>query len=88
MAHRITAPAIQRAQRLLDQRVAGLVHVDGIDFAVEATEETFDPVPHGTAIAAPRAPFVIGSKWGVPWHSRWFRLTATVPDHLAGRHLH
>jgi len=88
MAHRITAPAIQRAQRLLDQRVSGLVHVDGIDFAVEATEETFDPVPHGVAVAAPRAPFVIGSKWGVPWHSRWFRLTATVPDHLAGRHLH
>lgn len=88
MAHRITAPAMQRAQRLLDQRVQNFVHTDGIDFVVEATEETFDPVSHTAALAAPRAPFVIGTKWGRPWHSRWFRMSATVPAHLAGRNLH
>ena len=88
MAHRITAPAMQRAQRLLEQRIQPFVHTDGIDFTVEATPETFEPVGLPAATTGPRAPFAIGSKWGTPWHTTWFRLTATVPEHLAGRPLH
>ena len=88
MAHRITAPALQRAQRLLDQRVQPFVHTDGVDFTVEATPETFESVGHDAAVAGPRSLFAIGSKWGTPWHTTWFRLTATVPEHLAGRPLH
>ena len=88
MAHRITAPALQRAQRLLDQRVQPFVHPDGVDFTVEATPETFESVGHDAAVAGPRSPFVVGSKWGTPWHTTWFRLTATVPEHLGGRPLH
>ncbi|MGA1362094.1 MAG: alpha-mannosidase [Ilumatobacteraceae bacterium] len=84
MAHRITAPAMQRARRLLDQRVAPFVHTGHHAFDVEATAETFDPVPYAEALSAPREPFSIGTRWGLPWHSRWFRLTTTVPAHLAG----
>ena len=88
MAHRITAPAMQRAQRLLEQRVQPFVHTDGIAFTVEATPETFESVGFAAAVAGPRSPFVIGNKWGTPWHTTWFRLTATVPAHLGGRPLH
>ncbi|MFM7263806.1 MAG: alpha-mannosidase, partial [Acidimicrobiales bacterium] len=84
MAHRITAPAMQRAQRLLDQRVAPFVHTGHHGFTVEATEESFTSVAYRDAVTAPRAPFAVGTRWGLPWHSRWFRLVATVPAHLAG----
>lgn len=88
MAHRTTAPALQRAQRLLQQRIQPFVHTDGIHFTVEATPETFESVGHRSATSGPRTPFTIGSKWGTPWHTTWFRLTATVPAHLADRPLH
>jgi len=88
MAHRVTAPALKRAQRLLDQRVRSSVYLNSIDFKIEATEETFEPVSYPAAVTAPRSPFVIGTKWGRPWHSRWFRLTATVPPNLAKKVLH
>ena len=55
MAHRITAPALQRAQRLLDQRVQPFVHTDGVDFTVEATPETFESVGHDAAVEIGRA---------------------------------
>ncbi|MFM8793509.1 MAG: alpha-mannosidase [Acidimicrobiales bacterium] len=84
MAHRITAPAMQRAQRLLDQRVAPFVHTGHHGFTVEATAESFTSVAYRDAVSAPRAPFAVGTRWGIPWHSRWFRLVATVPAHLAG----
>ena len=88
MAHRITAPAMQRAQRLLDQRVQPFVHTDAVNFVVEATPETFESVGLAAAVGGPRSTFAIGSKWGTPWHTTWFRLTATVPEHLDGRPLH
>lgn len=79
---------MQRAQRLLDQRVQSFVHTDSIDFTVEATPETFESVGFDAAVTGPRSAFVIGSKWGTPWHTTWFRLTVTVPAHLGDRHLH
>jgi len=87
MAHAVTAPAMQRAQRLLDQRVAPAVLTGRVPFAVESTAETFDPVAFDVARSAPRTAFEVGSKWGHPWHSRWFCLVATVPAHLGGRAL-
>ena len=84
MAHRITAPAMQRAQRLLEQRVTPFVHTGRVPFTVEATDETFVSVPFADAASAPRAPFAVGTKWGRPWHSRWFRLVVDVPSSLAG----
>ncbi|MEY4031980.1 MAG: Mannosylglycerate hydrolase [Actinomycetota bacterium] len=88
MAHRITAPAMQRAQRLLEQRVQPFVHTDAVEFVVEATPETFESVGFAAAVGGPRSAFTIGSKWGTPWHTTWFRLTATVPEQLGGRPLH
>ena len=87
MAHRITAPAMQRAQRLLTDRIEPAVLTGAVPFVVHATEETFEAVPFTDATRMPRSPFAVGTAWGRPWHSRWFVLTATVPGHLAGRPL-
>lgn len=87
MAHPVTAPAMQRAMRLLQQRVAPAVLVAPVDFEVHATDEWFESPGHAVATASPVAPFALGSKWGRPWHTRWFRLRAVVPEVLAGEDL-
>jgi alpha-mannosidase len=83
MAHRVTAPAMQRARRLLDQRITPFVTSGAINFTVNATQEWFESPGYDTAVASPVTPFSIGSKWGQAWHTRWFQLTAVVPQHLA-----
>ena len=83
MAHRVTAPAMQRARRLLDQRITPFITSGAINFTVTATEEWFESPGYDAAGASPVTPFAIGSKWGQAWHTRWFHLTAVVPQHLA-----
>ena len=83
MAHRVTAPAMQRARRLLDQRITPFITSGAINFTVSATEEWFESPGYDAAVASPVTPFSIGSKWGQAWHTRWFHLTAVVPQHLA-----
>ena len=87
MAHRVTAPAMQRAQRLLDQRITPQIFGEGVNFDVGATEEFFTSPNHHEAITSPVKKFALGTKWGRPWHTRWFHLTATVPAELAGKPL-
>ncbi|MEY3806299.1 MAG: hypothetical protein RIR69_1111, partial [Actinomycetota bacterium] len=82
MAHRVTAPAMQRAQRLLDQRINPNVFGDGLNFDIAATEEFFESPSYVEAVASPTKRFTLGTKWGRPWHTRWFHLTATVPASL------
>lgn len=84
MAHRVTAPAMQRAQRLLDQRITPNIFGDGLNFEVVATEEFFESPTYSEATSSPTKKFTLGTKWGRPWHTRWFKLDATVPTNLAG----
>ena len=83
MAHRITAPAMQRAQRLLEQRITPTISFGAMSMSVNSTEEFFTAPDYDTATTSPTAPFAIGSKWGQAWHTRWFHLSAHVPAHLA-----
>lgn len=90
MAHPVTGPAVQRAERVLKQRIRP--HVVGtvaagtaVPFTVEATDQLADPVPYADAVRLPLRPFTVGSPWGAPWHTTWFRLTATVPPGWSGR---
>lgn len=87
MAHRITAPAMQRAQRLLDQRISPRILGDGLNFTVTATEEFFVSPNYHDAVSSPVKKFTLGTKWGQPWHTRWFHLTAVVPLELARKPL-
>jgi alpha-mannosidase len=43
-----------------------------------------EPVPYAEAVAAPFAPAPVGTRWGVPWDTGWFRFTGAVPADWAG----
>ena len=87
MAHRVTAPAMQRARRLLDQRVRPFVTHSSIACEVFASEELFETVAYEKAQSLALSPFAIGTRWGQAWHTVWFKLVATVPENLAGQPL-
>lgn len=87
MAHRVTAPALQRAQRLLHQWIRPGITTNAIPFEVESTAEMFEPAPYETAVHMERSPFTVGSRWGRPWHTVWFKMTAIVPEQMANRPL-
>ena len=61
MAHKVTAPAMQRAQRLLEQRVTPFITQRPLNFTVTATEEWFESPGYDTATSSPVQPFAIGS---------------------------
>lgn len=82
MAHLVTSQALQRAQRLLDQRITPYITTGAVNFTVTATEEWFESPGYDVAVVAPTKPFAIGSNWGQAWYTRWFNLTAVVPEHL------
>lgn len=84
MSHRVTAPAMQRVRRLLNECIRPAVLTDHVPFSVEATDEIFEIIPYHDAVSLPRQAFDIGTVWGKPWHTRWFRLVATVPESHAG----
>ncbi len=76
-----TPEALARVNRLLRQDIRPALIADRRACVVEATEEFLDPVAARAARdAAHVAPFTRGGVWGRAWHTRWFRLTATVPD--------
>lgn len=87
MAHRVTTPAMQRARRLLNQRVQPLVVSQSLACTVQATGELFETVSSQAAMKLPLTSFAIGDRWGKPWHTVWFKLTVTVPAELAGQTL-
>jgi len=87
MAHRVTAPAMQRAQRLLSQRIRPCVLSRETEMTIEAIDEAFDAPRFEDAVRAPRRLVEPGSAWGRPWHTTWFRLTHTVDERHAGRRM-
>lgn len=87
MAHKITAPAMQRAQRLLDQRITPFIRTAPVNFAVTASEELFTSSDYATAVQQTFETFTLGTKWGRAWHTRWFTLAITVPATHADQQL-
>ena len=61
--------AERRIERELWERVLPLVHIERVALDVTAGL-SFDE----------QTPFVVGTEWGAPWGTTWFRLTGVVPD--------
>ena len=66
--------AERRIDRELWERVLPLVHVDRT-----ALDVTSGPTPDA------QESFEVGSEWGAPWGTTWFRLTGDVPDSWRSR---
>ena len=64
----------KRIERELWERVLPLVHVDRRPLTIEAGPDLDD-----------LAPFDVGSSWGAPWATTWFRLSGEIPPEWAGR---
>ena len=69
------------ARDRIDTALTGASH----PLTVEAWEVPGEPVPVAQAAAAAFEPFQIGSMFGRPWGTTWFRMTGTVPADWAGR---
>jgi alpha-mannosidase len=78
--HDRLAPTAQRVRRILDQRIRPAVHTEVVAFNVESSSATFEPGPP----TGEWSPFDVGSPWGDPWHTTWFRLVADVPKSWSG----
>ena len=74
-----------RIRRELAERLRPAVHAERIPLQIEAWSAPGEPVPYAEAVAAPYEPFALGTRWGPPWGTTWFRLTATVPEAWVGR---
>lgn len=64
----------ERLAREVYERVLPLVHPQVLALDVAA----------GPSLDA-LAPFTVGSRWGAPWQTTWFRLRGELPDAWAGR---
>ena len=64
----------KRIERELWERVLPLVHVDRRPLTIEAGPDLDD-----------LAPFDVGSSWGAPWATTWFRLSGEVSPEWVGR---
>ncbi|UNX54917.1 glycosyl hydrolase-related protein [Georgenia sp. TF02-10] len=76
---------LDRAERVLRERIQPHVHTPLAPVEVAAHELGGEPVPVGWVVAdgAERvdfAPFAVPGAWGGVWTTTWFRVTGTVPD--------
>lgn len=69
----------KRIERELWQRVLPHLYRERIPLMVEAWAAPGEPVPYHEAVRQHFEPFSIGSKWGRPWSTTWFRMTGEVP---------
>ncbi|MFY1675885.1 MULTISPECIES: alpha-mannosidase [unclassified Streptomyces] len=74
-----------RLKRVLDERIRPAVHPESVPLDVAVWHAPGEPVPVEEGLAATPEPIAVGSRWGAPWGTSWFRVTGTVPEAWAGR---
>ncbi|MFI6879897.1 alpha-mannosidase [Streptomyces sp. NPDC050400] len=73
-----------RLRRVLGERVRPAVYPRSVPLDVTVWHAPGEPVPVAEGLAAPHAPVRTGDRWGAPWGTSWFRVTAAVPEEWAG----
>lgn len=71
----------QRIDRVLTERLRPAVHPHTAPCGLAVWHVPGEPVPAAQAIRADYTPTDIGTPWGPPWSTSWFRLHVTVPEH-------
>ncbi|ALO99346.1 alpha-mannosidase [Streptomyces hygroscopicus subsp. limoneus] len=74
-----------RLKRVLDERIRPAVYPESVPLEVAVWNAPGEPVPVEEGLAAEPEPITVGSRWGAPWGTSWFRVTGTVPEAWAGR---
>ncbi|MGX1670873.1 alpha-mannosidase [Streptomyces sp. NPDC055400] len=74
-----------RLKRVLDERIRPAVYPESVPLEVAVWNAPGEPVPVEEGLAATPEPIAVGSRWGAPWATCWFRVTGTVPEAWAGR---
>ncbi|MDL9981560.1 alpha-mannosidase [Microbacterium sp. ASV49] len=75
-----SALVLARIDRFLRERVAPGVERAAVPLEVSAWLAPDEPVPFSEAVAQEFAPFAVGTAWGKPWGTTWFRLRGQVPE--------
>ncbi|MBI4884861.1 MAG: alpha-mannosidase, partial [Actinobacteria bacterium] len=85
------APLVERRiRRELLERLLPAVYPSSRPLQVQAWEVPGEPVSFAEAaeaLATHGSPFAIGTRWGRPWGTTWFRFTGDVPADWVGDHL-
>lgn len=76
-----------RITRELFERIVPHVHSDVLPLTVEVWHAPGEPVSADEAAAQDYGPYVLGTAWGKPWGTSWFRCTVDVPDAWVGDRL-
>ncbi|MCW7944788.1 alpha-mannosidase [Streptomyces hygroscopicus] len=76
-----------RLRRVLDERIRPAVYPESVPLKVAVWHAPGEPVPVAEGLAAPAEPIAVGTRWGAPWGTSWFRVTGTVPEAWAGRNV-
>ncbi|SEE12885.1 alpha-mannosidase [Ruania alba] len=78
--HRTITDLGARVDRALTERVTPAVHSYRTPVVVAAHVLAGEPVPFAEAVAGEFTPFAVGTDWGRPWGTTWFRFTGTVGE--------
>ena len=75
----LTDPVEERLARFRAERLLPALYREQLPLDVTAWEVPGEPVPFAKAAAADFLPFEVGSAYGPPWATTWFRGSGTVP---------
>ena len=76
----LTDPVEERLARFRAERLLPALYRERMALEVTAWEVPGEPVPFGEAVGAEFRPFEVGSAYGPPWGTTWFRATGAVPE--------
>ncbi|MFF0343685.1 alpha-mannosidase [Kribbella sp. NPDC004875] len=77
--HQHPQRTIDRARRMLDERVLPAVERRSAPLEITVRRLPGEPEPFEQAVAGPFEPFAAGSAWGPAWTTSWLRLRGEVP---------
>ncbi|GAB3533909.1 glycoside hydrolase family 38 C-terminal domain-containing protein [Arthrobacter tecti] len=69
-----------RIARFLTERLTPAVWPVRVPLEVSMWQAPGEPVPFADAVSERFSPFAVGSAWGRPWGTTWFRFSGTVPE--------
>ncbi|MFF3748845.1 alpha-mannosidase [Streptomyces sp. NPDC002018] len=74
-----------RLERALRQFIRPARYAAREPLALSVLRVPGEPVAVDGALTGAYTPFAVGTEWGSPWSTSWFRLEGTVPEAWAGR---